>query len=119
MSSMSFGETRDRMLVGWETNNQIRFTALEKGVLTDPNVLSPDQAPKMKHPVFASSPEGQVLLVWTEGTGWKKGGTIAWKKWDDSKDGMGKVHRSNAEVPVWSFLAAYYDQHDDTFYVLH
>lgn len=120
MSSMSFGETDRHMLVGWETENQVRFAPLEKGSLGTREIRSPaEPGPTMKHPDFATSPEGTVLVVWTEGSGWNQGGNIAWRLLDPTMKPIGKTHRLDSEVPVWSFLQAYYDGHDDAFHILY
>jgi hypothetical protein len=120
MSSMSFGETDRYMLAGWETENQVRFAPMEKGSLMKLEIkFALEDDSKMKHPVFATSTNGEVLLVWAEGTGWKQGGTIAWQQYDSQINPVGKLHRPDAEVPMWSFLAAYYSPPEDTFYILH
>jgi hypothetical protein len=120
MSSMSFCETEKNMLVGWETEQQVRFLPVDLGQLKTGKIITPtDKAKSMKHPVFASSPDGDFLLVWAEGTGWKQGGTIAWQKYDSFGKAAEKVNRSITEVPMWSFLAAYYSQSEDTFIILH
>jgi hypothetical protein len=120
MSSMSFCETDKNMLVGWETEQQVRFLPIDLDRLKTGAVTNPsDKAKSMKHPAFASSPEGDVLWVWAEGTGWKQGGTVAWQLYDSSGKSAGRVNRSSAEVAMWSFLAAYYDHSDNTFLILH
>jgi hypothetical protein len=48
---------------------------------------------------------GEVLLVWTEGTGWQKGGSLAWQVYD----GAGRardVKKQLPGIPAWSFAAA-------------
>ena len=48
-------------------------------------VVTPDgDAGSRKHPVLAASRDGHVLLLWTEGTGWNKGGRLAWQRFDAS-----------------------------------
>jgi hypothetical protein len=50
---------------------------------------------------------GQVLLVWTEGTGWQKGGDVAWQVFDELGNPIAGGAGRAAGVPVWSFAAAY------------
>jgi hypothetical protein len=48
---------------------------------------------------------GETLLVWTEGTGWKKGGTLAWQVFD--RGGKPTTEKGTAEsVPVWGLPTA-------------
>ena len=120
MSSMSFGEVERGMLVGWETKNQVQIAPVAKGSVNAGKIISPSDSKKSsKHPVFAVSPEGNVLIAWTEGTGWKKGGTIAWREYDSSMRPTSEVGRLPAGVSVWSFVASYYDSNDGFFYILH
>jgi hypothetical protein len=120
MSSMAFCETERSVLVAWETEGQIRFTSIEKGTAqAGPIHAPPGGTQGGKHPVFAATPQGGYLLAWTEGTGWKKGGSVAWQAYDATLSPVGEVQRLAATVPVWSFAAAYYDQEQSVFQVLH
>jgi len=120
MSSMSFGEINRGMLVGWETENEVRIAPVAKGTVKSGKLISPSNNQMgSKHPVFAVSPKGNVLISWTEGTGWKKGGSIAWREYDATLRPISEVGRLPAGVSVWSFVASYYDQNDGVFYILH
>lgn len=120
MSSMSFGEVERGMLVGWETENKVRVAPVVKGTVKSGEMISPAGNQKgNKHPVFAVSPKGNVLISWTEGTGWQKGGSIAWREYDASLRPVSEVGRLPAGVSVWSFVASYYDQDEGVFYILH
>jgi hypothetical protein len=49
---------------------------------------------------------GETLLVWAEGTGWKKGGSVAWQMFD--KDGKPMAEQGTRDgLPVWSLATAY------------
>jgi hypothetical protein len=55
-------------------------------------------------PLIASNSRGETMLVWTEGTGWKKGGSFAWQLYDSQGKPSGE--RGAAEgIPAWSFAA--------------
>jgi hypothetical protein len=45
--------------------------------------------------------QGEVLLAWTEGTGWNKGGTLAYARFDIEGKLLGKVERVPDGVPAW------------------
>jgi len=50
--------------------------------------------------------KGETLFVWTEGTGWAKGGGVAWQLYD--KDGKATAEKGRADgVPVWSLATAF------------
>ena len=48
---------------------------------------------------------GEVLLVWTEGTGWQKGGSLAWQIFDGAERPAGEPNELPGIV-AWSFAAA-------------
>ncbi|MGE0129204.1 MAG: hypothetical protein AB7U82_14100 [Blastocatellales bacterium] len=105
MSSASLIDGRDGLLAAWETQGQVYFASLNP---TKPQSVSPiaatGAAGKRKHPVLAANARGETLLVWTEGTGWKKGGSLAWQLYD----AQGKPLNERGEVlgiAVWSFAA--------------
>ena len=48
--------------------------------------------------------DGGVLLAWTEGTSWGRGGSLAWRVF--GPDGLPtQVNGDRAGVPAWSFPA--------------
>jgi len=69
MSSAALADGASGLLAAWETH------------LKRPQPVSPIPAPgatgKRNHPVIATNSCGETVLVWTEGTGWKKGGSLA------------------------------------------
>ena len=72
---------------------------------SSPSLSVPGSEAPRKHPSLAANPEGEVLLVWAEATGWEKGGTVAWQVF--SADGQPTDVAGRAEgVPVWSFASA-------------
>jgi len=104
MSSAAITEAYDRVLAAWETAGQVHLGILDGGKLS--RVVPPGGAGKRKHPVAASNQTGDILMVWTEGTGWQRGGALAWQLFD--KTGKPLEERGREEgVPVWSFAAAY------------
>jgi hypothetical protein len=54
--------------------------------------------------MIAANSRGETMLVWTEGTGWKKGGSLAWQLYDPQGKPAGEKGAEQG-IPVWSFAA--------------
>ena len=68
-------------------------------------IVAPGEGKGRKHPRLAGNEKGEVLLVWTEGTGWQKGGSLAYQIYDLA----GKPRGETQQLPgilTWSFAAA-------------
>lgn len=93
------------VLRAWETKGQVYWQAarpLEAGYV--PPVPAPGEGKGRKHPRLAANRNGDVLFVWTEGTGWQKGGGFAWQLYDKDRRLTGSGERPH-DIPVWSFAA--------------
>jgi hypothetical protein len=102
MSSMSFAERRGKVEGAWETGGQVYF---ENVANVDAKPISaPGLNKGHKHPRIAIAPNGETLLVWAEGTGWGKGGSLAWQAYDAVGRPLSE-HGSLAGLPAWSFAA--------------
>jgi hypothetical protein len=103
MSTATIAQSDKRLLVAWETAGQVFFTdAASPGASP---ISAPENATDRKHPSIAGNQRGETLLVWAEGTGWKKGGTLAWQLFD--RDGKPIGERGHADgVPVWGLPTA-------------
>lgn len=101
MSSVTMASMADEgkpALGAWENNGQVFFTALAPKAPAP--VAAPDATGKRKHPAIATNTRGETILVWTEGTGWKKGGSLAWQVFD--REGKPTAEKGSApDVPVW------------------
>src|SRR6266567_2459597 len=73
--------------------------------LRPPVAVAPAGGGGQKHPVAVANATGETLLVWAEGTGWEKGGTVAWQLFDSQGKPTETVGRKEG-LPVWSFAAA-------------
>lgn len=108
MSSETFAEGPGGEVVGaWETEEQVYYTRIDPktGKRSVP-IAAPDSAPRRKHPAVAVNARGETILVWTEGMGWNKGGSLAWQVYD--KNGKPTQERGRAAgVPVWSLVAVF------------
>lgn len=102
MSSMSLVQDGASVIGSWETAGQVFHAPLILG-----KGPARKQAPvgegKRKHPRLAVNGKGDRLLVWTDGTGWQKGGSLAWEVL--RKDGSKDVGAISDGAAVWSFAA--------------
>jgi len=117
MSSAAFVHGDGQSWAAWETANEVYLA--DVGSTTPITALqpAPGQGTRRKHPRMAVNARGELLLVWTEGTGWKKGGALAWQIYN--KDGQPTLDDGTArDVPVWSFAAPYV-RPDGTFVILY
>ena len=106
MSTYSLATTRDRTFAAWETAGQVHWLSVDRTSGVRSAVFMPDgQAGSRKHPVLAASVAGHVLLVWTEGTGWNKGGRLAWQRFDAAGKPVG-ARGEAAGVATWSLGTA-------------
>jgi hypothetical protein len=107
MSSMAFAEGPGGIVGAWETEEQIYFATIKPGTTECTAPRSPPGAGKSrKHPAIAVSTSGDTLVVWAEGTGWQRGGDLAWQVFD--KSGKATEQRGCVErgIPVWGLPTA-------------
>ena len=104
MSSAAIAQSGERVVTAWETAGQVHLGIVKDEKLS--RVTSPGGSGKRKHPVVACNQRGAMLLVWTEGTGWQRGGALAWQVFDETGRPVAESGRRDG-VPVWSFAAAY------------
>ena len=107
MSSESLAETPAAVYAGWETSGQVFLGRIDRktGKVGKP-IPAPGNGTGRKHPAVATSADGKTLLVWTEGTGWQKGGALAWQMFDATGKPLTEKGRIDG-IPVWSFAATY------------
>jgi hypothetical protein len=106
MSSMAFVEGSSGVFAAFERDGDVRFKRVAAdGPSTSPEIRPPGDARNRKHPRLAVNSADQVLLVWTEGTAWARGGSLAWRVC--GADGRPLAESGvRADVPTWSFGAA-------------
>ncbi len=107
MSSMSFVEGAAGLVTAWETREQVFFSHIDPvtSKFSEP-ISPPGVARKRKHPWLAANATGDLMLVWTENTGWAKGGDLAWQVFDKTGKPKGKQGRIEG-IPAWTFGVAY------------
>jgi hypothetical protein len=94
----------ERILTAWETAGQVHLGIVGGAKLS--RITPPGVGGRRKHPFVATNRDGDILLVWTEGTGWQRGGALAWQLFDKAGKPLNERGRQDG-VPVWSFAAAY------------
>jgi hypothetical protein len=104
MSSMAFAEGGRAVEAAWETGGQVYFQNLSDLAAKPSSATSPNGG--HKHPRLAIDSEGKTLLVWTEGTGWGRGGSVAWQVYDSAGRPVTKEHGVVPHLPAWSFGTA-------------
>lgn len=105
MSTYALVETRDGLAAAWETAQQIYSADLNPVTGAVSRLSAMPGEGSRKHPSIAVNAAGDRLIAWTEGTAWKRGGTIAWRLSD--RDGTQLAAAANAgPVPVWGLVSA-------------
>ena len=118
MSSYALLESGGGVRAAWETDEQIYSAVIEPATATlSPPFAAPGQGNNRKHPVLAVNGEGKMLLAWTEGTGWNRGGALVWQLYDAKGQPTGEKGRSQS-VPTWGLLSAVAVE-DGSFLLLH
>jgi hypothetical protein len=104
MTSMSIA-TSGRPLRAWETDGQVYFNSADAGdPPQSPPLIPASDSSRRKHPRLAVNAQGTVLLAWTEGTSWGRGGSVAWQAF--RADGHPtSVRGTQSGLPGWSFAA--------------
>jgi hypothetical protein len=118
MSSYAIAPAGTDTLLAWQTADQIWFARLGGGSdQTSKPTAAPSTGRARKHPTVAVNAAGEVLLAWTEGTGWKQGGSIAWQVYD--KDGAASGAPGKADgLPAWG-LATAFAERDGSFTIVY
>jgi hypothetical protein len=97
---------RETLFHAWETDGQVYFTAVDRSERPiTPAMTAPKDEARRKHPRLAVNRDRSILLVWTEGTAWARGGSIAWQVFDATGSPT-SVRGSRPGLPVWGFAAA-------------
>lgn len=107
MSSAFLAPSPGGVLAAWETEKQTYFARIPSGSdrISQP-VAAPGAPVNRKYPVAIANNRGETLFVWTEGTAWKRGGTVEWQVYD--QDGRAEsAHGAADGVPAFSLVAAF------------
>ena len=107
MSTSDLAAAPHGLLAAWETNEQVFWSHVDANH-PDQLEIKPVPGPggKRKHPAVTCDDRGNVLVAWAEGTGWNRGGSVAWQLYEPEGNPTtsGKVDN----LPVWSEPAAFW-----------
>jgi hypothetical protein len=118
MSTAYLSEGAQRVLAAWEKAGEVYFDEINPSSFTlSPSIAAPGDSTNRKHPAVAASVNGQMLLVWTEGTGWAKGGSLAWQLFDAGGKPTG-AEGTAPGVPVWGLPSVFAD-HQGNFTIVY
>ena len=106
MSSAALTEGKNRVLAAWETANQVYFAKVDPKTIRVSKPIAPPGSAKRKHPIAVANGKGETLFAWTEGTGWAKGGTVAWRLYDEAGNPTSEKGQADG-VPAWSLVTAF------------
>jgi len=118
MSTAGFAAAGDGVVAAWETQNQIRVMRLDGAESGVANIISPPgRGGDRKHPCVAANARGEFIVAWAEGTGWNKGGSVAWQVFDNQgRPEAGRFGRADG-LPAWDAPAAFAGP-DDSFRIV-
>src|SRR5579862_1393704 len=109
MSTDYIGEVGKNILIAWQTETQVYFATVSPvGPSVSAAVPAPGKAAGRKHPVVTENSEGQILFAWTDETGWKRGGKVAWQVFDQ-EGRLTDVKGTASDLPAWDLVATFQD----------
>ncbi len=107
MSTADISMGGAKSIAAWETKGHIRFLPMRGALEANKPSSVPGEADNQKHPAVAVNRAGQFIVAWTEGTGWNKGGRVAWQVFDSSGVAIpGQMGHADA-LPAWSMPAVF------------
>ncbi len=104
-------------VLAWETEGQIHWSRVAATVDGSQTVVDDGKGGRRKHPVVAVDRTGRMAVVWTEGTGWDRGGDLAWQVYDAQGTTL-EAGRVDSVVEPWSRAAVVADR-GGGFVILH
>ncbi len=119
MTSEALTEGPAGPIGAWETEGQVYFATIDPttGVMSAP-IPGPGESKDRKHPAVATNAARETILVWTEGTGWQRGGALAWQVFDKSGRPTKVKGRIPDGIPAWG-LATVVARPDGSFLIVH
>jgi hypothetical protein len=107
MSTAALARTKAGIVAGWETEGRVLFGAITPQASEGPQHMpTPGDSKDRKYPAIATNGRGESIHVWTEGMGWKRGGSAAWQVYDAKGNALGEPGRVEG-VPADGEVAAF------------
>jgi hypothetical protein len=107
MSSEAFAEGPGGVFGAWEAGGQVYYGKLDPAAAKAGQPLSAPRGERnRKHPALAINAKGEMLLAWAEGTGWQRGGSLAWQVYDKAGKPTAEKGRVDGGIPTWGLPAA-------------
>ena len=102
MSSEAFAASPSGPLASWETKGQVYFARVDSRTgRTGPVTAAPGPSTARKHSTLGVNNRGEILFAWTEGTGWQRGGALAWQIYGPDGQPLGRTKRMEGGIPAW------------------
>ena len=106
MSTAALSDVNDGGTVAaWEQQGNIVTGTVSPDLTLGQVVPAPGAAANRKHPAIAINRQGSRLVAWTEGTGWAKGGRVAWQLYDREGKPVDGARGSVSNLPAWDLPA--------------
>lgn len=105
MSSEAFASGPGGTYAAWESEKQVHFGLIDPAKAVTSDSTASLNGGSQKYPSLAVNRDGLLLVAWTEGMGWKHGGSLHWQVFDNA-EGLDDSGTADG-VPAWSLIAAY------------
>jgi hypothetical protein len=81
LSTVAMAEGSNGVTAVWETQGRVRMAGVRPvdGEIVEPG---PPSDGGRKHPAIAYNANGERLVAWLDGTGWARGGSVAWQHYE-------------------------------------
>ena len=96
MSTSAVAMTPRRSVAAWETGGQVVVADLAR-----PGATVKVAGTDCKHPAVAVDAGGRSVVAWAEGTGWNRGGSVAWQAFDAAGVPIAGASGRADDLPVW------------------
>lgn len=106
MSTFSLAPVAAGAMAAWETAGRVQYTAINRQTNQPSAIVTAPAGKNQKYPSIAVDADGRVVLAWTEGMAWQRGGDLVWQVYDASGRPTSEQGRRTG-VPPWSLVAAY------------
>ena len=117
MSTAAFAQGDHKVFAAWEAAGQVFLGAIDPSGRVTNTVPMPGDVRSRKHPAVATNSKGDVIVAWTEGTAWEKGGSVAWHVFDREGKSVEGARGSAEGLPAWG-TPTVFTRSDGTFVVM-